>query len=121
MTLRRYARALVALLAAYAVALQIIVLAAGSPAAGVAGLSSLPICSPLGAGNSDPAPAGHGHDCLAACLVGCSGNPHLLPPPAAAVIYGPQPARMIAASVDATVPLRFGPTGAHRSRAPPVA
>ena len=119
MTLRRSARALVALLAAYAVALQTMVLVAGGPAAGMLALSALPICSPLDAGRSDPAPVGHSHDCLAACLAGCSGNPHPLPP-AVAAVYGPQPVRMIAVPVDATVPLRFGATGAHRSRAPPV-
>jgi len=109
------ARPVLALVAAYAVALQAILLAAGSPVAG----AGAAICSPLHTGGPPTAPAQHGPDCLAACLACCCGAA-ALPPPGTAVIDLAGPAPAVPAAFEAVPALRLAATGAHRSRAPPL-
>src|SRR5580704_13175142 len=93
MTIRRQTphnlRTLVALAAAYAVALQAILLAVGGPFARAAEFTALPICSGVGsnpAGHS--APANRGDCCLGACLGCCCGTP-ICPAPGSALNYAP--------------------------------
>lgn len=117
MRLRIYARAIVALAAAYALALQAVLLAFGDPVAGAMRVAALPICASLGAGHS--APAGHGNDCLVACLAGCCCGAPVMPVPGAAASYAPQQGETLAAVLATTPILPFGATAAHRSRAPP--
>ena len=81
------------LVAAYAVAVQAILIVVAGPLAGATAFADRPICSSLGAGAAgkgpDGSPAGHAHDCLAACLTGCCAVP---PPevPLAVVLYAPR-------------------------------
>jgi len=110
---------MVALAAAYALALQAVLLAIGGPIAGATEFAALPICSSLGAGHS--APADGGHDCLGACLAGCSCGSAAAPAPAPGVAYWPAPGQSIAAAFAAIRILPFGAAGANRSRAPPAA
>ncbi len=118
-----YARAVVALLAAYAVALQTLLLAVGAPVAGVSELTgvfdTLPICSILGGGRSPP--ADHEHDCVGACLAGCCGSASLASHSVAAVIVVPPPVPFATAAFGAIPILPFRVADAHRSRAPPLA
>jgi len=119
MSLRHHARAGLALAAAYAVALQAILLAFGVPIAGAGGVSAFPVCA-AAAGHS--APAGHGQDCLEACLTGCcSGAVFVGPAPAGAMVYAPTPAQTMAPALGARPHLAARITNAHRSRAPPAA
>jgi hypothetical protein len=119
MSMRHHARALVALTAAYAVALQAILLAVGGPAAGAAQFAALPICSTLGAGHG--APAGHGNDCRGACLAGCCHGATVLPGPEPAIVRAPMPQQSIIARIVPPPLLLRSATGAHRCRAPPLA
>jgi len=122
MSMRHHVRAGVALAAAYAVALQAILLAIGAPG-GVAGeLAALPICSTLGStqGGGHSAPGGQTHDCLGACL-GCGCGTPVCPTAGPALGYAPAPLHIIAAAVTARPLLQLRATGAHRSRAPPFA
>lgn len=118
MSIGRYVRATVALVAAYAVALQTILLVfAGAVSAGAAPFAAAPICS--GAGATDPASPGHSQDCLGACLTGCSCGTAAVPVPGATVAYAPEPAQIVTAAIEAATAIRAGVTAAHRSRAPP--
>lgn len=111
-------RAIVALVAAYAVALQAMALAVGGPIGGVAGFAAHPICAPANTSGSPAAPAGHRDDCLAGCLACCCGA--AAPAPVAPFVPTPMPARKVAAAIEvapATLHLRV--SRAHRSRAPP--
>jgi hypothetical protein len=124
--MRFHVRTLVGLAAAYAVALQAILLGlGGGPLAGAGPFAGLPICSSLisglgsGSGAGHSVPAGHGDCCLGACP-GCSCGTPGCPAPGPALSYAPAPLRTVAA---AFVPLRLVPvavTGGHRSRAPPL-
>ena len=116
--MRRSARTLVALAAAYAVALQALLLAVGVPVAGASEFATVPICSSFGAGHS--APAGHRQDCLGACLTGCCCGAAVFPAPGLAMAYAPVPLLRIAAAPERVPPLRFSVTRANRSRAPPL-
>jgi hypothetical protein len=118
MSIRRYARAAVALIAAYAVALQAILLVFTVPIAGTAAFAAQPICS-NGTAATGSAPHGHARDCLAACLTGCCCSTTVLPTPAAAACA---PERALPA-VAVIAPISTSPlsvTAAHRSRAPPL-
>ena len=116
MSLWRHARIGIAVAAAYAVALQAVLLAFGVPSAG--GVAAVPICS-AAAGHSTP--ARQSQDCLEACLTGCCSGAPICPKPAAAAIYAPTWARILTA-VSNTRPLWAARvTNAHRSRAPPLA
>jgi hypothetical protein len=121
MNMRHRARAVVALAAAYAVALQAILLAIGGPAAGAGQLAAVPICSSLGAGHSAPAGHGQARDCLGACLAACCCGTPVLPGSGAAMSYAPAPQQTVAAAIEATPLSVPGTTRAHRSRAPPFA
>jgi hypothetical protein len=119
MSFRRYIRATVALIAAYAVALQTILLAfAGAMPAGATPFAVTPICS--GSGATGPATPGHSQDCLGACLTGCCcGSAAAVPVPGAAVACAPAPAQIVSAAIEAATALPSRLTAAHRSRAPP--
>jgi hypothetical protein len=118
MHLRHHARAGMALAAAYAVALQAILLTYGVPLAGAGGASAFPICSQA-AGHS--APAGHGQDCLESCLTGCCGSAPVCPMPAAASVAAPEQALAITPALGAWPQPVARVTYAHCSRAPPLA
>jgi hypothetical protein len=121
-------RPALALLAAYAVALQSLLFGVVGPLAGLEQISAASICSHSAAGGTDPAapghahPAapGHGHDCLAACLAGCCAAP-AVPVAGFGVVHAPVATRTAALAPQRTPPARAGATGAHRSRAPPLA
>jgi hypothetical protein len=114
-----HARGIVALAAAYAVAMQAILLAVGGPVAGSARFAALPICSTLGAGHS--APRDHNHDCLGACLNGCyCGGGPACPAAGSALSYAPALLQSIGAALERRQPLFFRTANAHRSRAPPL-
>ena len=115
---RRHARAAIALIAAYAVALQTILLLLAIPVAGAAGLAAQPICA---AGGSGSVPVDHARDCLGACLTGCCGGATAVPPAGVAVVVAPQAASARAVTLAHVVSLQPPATGAHRSRAPPRA
>jgi hypothetical protein len=124
MNLRQHTRTGIALAAAYAVALQAVLLAFGVPSAG--GIAAVPMCS-AAAGHSAPAgpgrgkSQGQGQDCLEACLTGCCSGAPICPAPPEAAIYAPVSAQMLAPA-PAIVAFPVAPVGtAHRSRAPPVA
>src|ERR1700688_730044 len=126
MHLRHHARALVALAAAYAVALQAILLAVGAPIAGAGEFTALPICSTLGSvlgsalGAGHSAPADRGHDCLGACLAGCCCGAAVGAALAPSLSSAPAPLPTLAAPFETTPVLLCNATGAHRSRAPPL-
>jgi len=120
MTLRRQTSAFVTLAAAYAVILQAVLLTfCGALAAGQAfGAASL--CTPSQGEKRQPAPAGHGNDCLSACLACCCGM--AVPPEPGAAKVDPQgsvqhlePLVLVGVAVS----VRAG--WAHRSRGPPAA
>ncbi len=120
MSRRHHARAVVALAAAYAVALQTILLAFGAAAGDAAYPAGGPICAALH--RTDPATTpGVPHDCLAACLTGtCSGVAGL--PPPAALLRAAQPAAPTTTARVAGDDVALARmTGSHRSRAPPQA
>jgi hypothetical protein len=119
MTTRSCSRAIVALVAAYALALQAILLAFGALPAGAGEFAAVPICSSLGTGH--PAPAGHAPDCLGACLTGCCGGVPLLPAPAMLTADASIPMPAVAAMAETAPPSYLRPARAHRSRAPPLA
>jgi hypothetical protein len=119
MSIRRYIRATVALIAAYAVALQTILLVfAGAVPAGATLFAATPICS--GTGATGPASPGHSRDCLGACLTGCCCAAAAVPVPDATVTSAPEPAQIVTAAIEAAPALPPGVTAAHRSRAPPL-
>jgi|SRR5579862_1794817 len=119
MRIKGSARAAVALVAAYAVALQTILLVFGGSVTGAAGFAGLPICSHFGDGTSDQVPSGHGRECVAACLTGCSCGAVAVPTRAASLSYAPEPSQVIAALGDANPAIRQSAICAHHSRAPP--
>jgi hypothetical protein len=118
MKVRHHSRSALALVAAYAFALQAILLAVGGPVAGADSFAA-PICSHSGAGGTGSAPAGRGCDCLANCLAGCCGGA-AAPAPGTTLIYTPEPLQTAVAAL-AVVPTPRSSAGiAHRSRAPPL-
>jgi hypothetical protein len=123
MSLRRKMRAIVALVAAYAVALQGAFLAIGGPIAGPTNLgasfaaSSLCLSSRLG--GEHPGPGGPEHDCSAACAACCCSAPAATAP-AAVTAYEMVPAGLIGATIVIAPTWRFDAGRAHRSRAPPL-
>ena len=121
MSIRRHVRAAVALIAAYAVALQTILLVFAGTVPGATSFAATPICSSFGTAGTGSVPPGHSQDCLTACLTGCCCGATALPVPGATVAYAPQPAQAVAAAIEAAATTRPGVTAAHRSRAPPVA
>jgi hypothetical protein len=120
MSIRRHVRATVALIAAYAVALQTILLVFAGTVPGATSLAATPICSSLGTAGTGSVPPGHSQDCLIACLTGCCCGAAAMPVPGATVAYAPEPPQTVIAAIEATATLRPGATVAHRSRAPPL-
>jgi hypothetical protein len=122
MSQQRKMRAIVALVAAYAVALQGAFLAIGGlaadPNAGARlGASSLCLSSRLGA--EHPAPSGHEHGCPAACGICCCSAPATTTS-AATTAYDHVPAGLIVAATVIAPTRRFDADRAYRSRAPPL-
>jgi hypothetical protein len=120
MSIRRHIRATVALIAAYAVALQTILLVFAGTVPGATSFATTPICSSFGTAGTGSAPPGHSQDCLTACLTGCCCGAAAIPAPGATVAHAPEPARIVIAAIEAAATLRPGVTAAHRSRAPPL-
>jgi len=121
MSIRRHVRATVALIAAYAVALQTILLVLAGALPGATQFAATPICSAVGTAGTGPVPPGHSQDCLAACLTGCACGAAAVPVPGTTIAYAPEPAQTVTAAIEAAVTMRPGITAAHRSRAPPLA
>lgn len=120
MSIRRHVRGTVALIAAYAVALQTILLVFAGALPGAAPFAATPICSSVGTAGTGSLPPGHSQDCLTACLTGCCCGAAAVPLPGAAVAYVAEPARVVIAAIDAATIARPGVTEAHRSRGPPL-
>jgi hypothetical protein len=124
MSIRHEVRVTVALIAAYAVALQTILLAFAAAEPGLAPMAAVPLCAANSSGASgpnDPAgPPSHSHDCIAACLTGCCGGAAAVPNPVVSIAFMPGLARAVAAPIAAKSVLPAGIAAAHRSRAPPV-
>ena len=120
MSIRRHVRATVALIAAYAVALQTIMLVFAGALPGAAAISATPICSAAGAAGTGSAPPTHGQDCLTACLTGCCSGATPVPLPGTTFSYAPEPAPIVTAEIAVAATMRPGMTAAHRSRAPPL-
>jgi hypothetical protein len=120
MSIRRHVRATVALIAAYAVALQTILLVFAGTVPGATSFAATPICSSVGTAGTGSVPPGHGQDCLTACLTGCCCGATAVPVPGATVAYAPEPTRIVIAAIEAAAVTRPGVTAAHRSRAPPL-
>jgi hypothetical protein len=121
MSIRRHVRATVALAAAYAVALQTILVVFGGTMPGATSFAATPICSSVGTAGTGSVPPGHSQDCLIACLTGCCCGAAAIPVPGATVAYAPEPARIVTATIETAATMRPGVTAAHRSRAPPLA
>ena len=117
----RHARAAIALIAAYAVALQAILLALGTLVDGAAAFAAQPICAASAGLGTGSVPADHARDCLTACLTGTCGGATALPPFRAAPVMALQAALPHSAALARVPLLRTRVTGAHRSRAPPRA
>jgi hypothetical protein len=118
-----YTRSLVALVAAYALALQTVLLTFGGAVAAVGGGAGSAICAHRSADTGVPpvGPGPHSQGCLAACLTGCCCALIAVPPPSAQATRAP---RALTTSADATAPVAIAlprVTGRHRSRAPPIA
>jgi hypothetical protein len=123
MSLRRKTRAIVAMVAAYAVALQATFLAIGALVAGptdsAVGFGASSLCLSSRLATPHPTPSRHEHDCSAVCAACCCSAP-MAPAAAPAAAYEKVPAGLIAA-VGVIVPTwRFDADRAHRSRAPPL-
>jgi hypothetical protein len=119
MKLRHHSRSALALVAAYAFALQAILLAVAGPVAGAGDTFAAPICSHSGAGGTGSAPAGRGCDCLANCLAGCRGGA-AAPAPGTTLIDTPYPLQTTVAALVVVPASRSSAGVAHRSRAPPL-
>jgi len=120
MSIRQYVRATVALIAAYAVALQTILLVFAGAAPGAASFAATPICSSVGTAGTGSMPPGHSRDCLTVCLTGCCCGAAAVPVPGATVAYVPESVQIVAAAVETAATTRPGVAAAHRSRAPPL-
>jgi len=123
-------------MAAYAVAVQALLLAVIAPAAAVsggsAGIAALPLCAGAArsaartddgqaGGVSQTGKTGHGQDCLDACLTGCCCGAPLMPLRAGVSRYAPKPLQTLAAESETQQPVLIRAAKAHRSRAPPAA
>jgi hypothetical protein len=126
MKLQPRARTGIALIAAYAVALQALLLAVVVPSAGMvtgglpglAGAAALPLCA---SSANHSSPAGHAPDCLDACLTGCCCGAPLVPTPGTAAFFAAAPARIMKPTLAVGKLAAVRVNNAHRSRAPPLA
>jgi hypothetical protein len=123
MSLRSNTRAIVGLVAAYAVALQATFLAIGGSVTGITdlghGLGVTSLCLSSRPGPEHPVPGGHEHDCPAACAACCCGAP-AVPVSVVAAAYENVRADLTSDTVAIVPTWRFTADGAHRSRAPPL-
>jgi|GEM_PF-6113497 len=119
MSFGRRLNAVLALAAAYAVAVQVVLVAVAGPLATGVAFAGQPLCSHFGAGGSTP-PAGHAGVCIGVCF-GCCCGPSICPTPTPEMTYAPVPAQAIALArvVAPHVVVRI--LDAHRCRAPPTA
>jgi hypothetical protein len=111
----------IALVAAYAVALQALLLAVVASSAGAASvtrIAELPLCAST---SNHSTPAGHGQDCLDACLTGCCCGAPLMPAAPRALYSAPKPLQALAVALNVDTPVPVRAAKAHRSRAPPAA
>jgi hypothetical protein len=111
----------IALIAAYAVALQALLLAVMASSAGVAsatGIAALPLCAST---SNHSTPSGHGQDCLDACLTACCCGAPLMPAAPRALYSAPKPLQALAVALNVGTPVLIRAAKAHRSRAPPAA
>jgi hypothetical protein len=116
-------RRVVALTAAYAIALATLIASYGAArAAGeIAAQPNTVICHTLVAGDEAPAPASDQNHCADNCCIGCLMLLAALPPPPTKVVGAPESASHALAPPQHIV-LNGGPkTKDHRSRAPPPA
>jgi hypothetical protein len=118
-----YARTLVALIAAYALALQTVLLTFGGAVAAAGEGAGPAICAHRGADTGVPpvGPDPHSQGCLAACLTGCCCALIAVEPPAVQATRAPH---ALTTGDDVTAPVAIAlprVTGRHRSRAPPLA
>jgi hypothetical protein len=117
MNMRQHFRPILALVAAYAVGLQTILLFMPGPIAGSAGSVAVSLCYHVGARPNGQAPTRSGCDCIANCLAGCWCAPSVAPETAVVHLQRPM---QTAVAADDTVPApRPNPSRAYRSRAPP--
>jgi hypothetical protein len=117
-------RRIVALAAAYAIALSGLIASfgAGRAAAEAAGQPGEILCHSVAAGQ--PAPStdqGNGKICVDACCVGCLMLMAALPPPPATAVAVPQSASRTIAPPALSDLAGARDTKSHRSRAPPLA
>lgn len=120
MTLRRQTFAFVSLAAAYAVILQAVLLSICGALAASQAFGAVSLCTPSRGGEHQPAPAGHGNDCLSACLACCCGM--AVPPKPGAAKIDPQGAvQHLAPPALLGVATSLRTDWAHRSRGPPLA
>ena len=121
MTKRRTLHVALALLAAYAIALQSMLLSIVAPGAWVADAFGTSICAPSRTAHDVPSPAsGHHHDCLAACLAAGSATAATLgnATPALKLRWGR--GRTIALALDQAPAAQRFIAKAYESRAPPL-
>jgi len=123
-TSRPLRQRIVALVAAYAIALAGLLAGFGGARAEAAAAAAIPggvICHTLVPGPQQPASdPGNGHTCIDDCCVGCLMLMAALPPPPATVVGAPQAVTQRLEPLQTAV-LAAGPdTKSHRSRAPPL-
>jgi len=117
MNYRLRLRAIPALIAAYALALQVVLLAFACPLAGGSAIAAQPICSH--AGGSVPTPIPPCCDGLGACLAGCCAAP-ALQASGTAILSVRESARPFFILLDLARSYYPSAFAAHRARAPPV-
>lgn len=121
---REFRRRVIALLAAYAIALSSLIACFGTAraAADVAAQPGSVICHSLAAGEHAPSSDdSNNKSCDDSCCVGCLMLMAALPPPPATAIAVTQPASEILHHTAIVVLPGTPDTKSHRSRAPPLA
>lgn len=113
------ARAVIALVAAYAIALSSLMVSFGAARAAIPGPGTITCHSEAGRATE---PAGGDHDgrlCDASCCIGCLMLMAAVPPPPVEVAKAPRSSRRPLALVVATTFGTLAHTISHQSRAPP--
>jgi hypothetical protein len=119
-------RRIVALAAAYAIALSSLIASFGAASA-AAEVATAPdgiiICHTIVAGSETPSPADqtNSRHCVDNCCIGCLMLMVAVPPPPAKIIGAPLSASQIVAPPENIVLVGDLETKEHRSRAPPLA
>jgi hypothetical protein len=119
-------RRIVALAAAYAIALASLIASFASASAAAEAASApdgIIICHTVVAGNETPSPADQTNSkhCVDNCCVGCLMLLAAVPPPPAKIVRAPLSARQSVAPPQSIVLVGGIETKDHRSRAPPLA